>query len=121
MIEKAEDIFWLTQDEFERAATSLDRNQTLESLFAIPSRKAIWRAARRAAPPMMLPQMKIFGFDLMQLRSGRPKGAKEYHQGARIIQSWYSKSLDYSPVILYSISVHIGGFNDHSNDLHPSP
>jgi rifampicin phosphotransferase len=76
-LEKAGDIFWLMEYEVQDAATRLDRGQNLESFSArIPQRKAIWRAARRVAPPMMLPQLKIFGFDLMQLKTGRPKGAK---------------------------------------------
>ena len=71
------DIFWLEQTEVESAAARLDSGQPLEDYTAtIAPRRALWRAARRATPPMMLPQMKIFGFDLMQLKTGRPKGLK---------------------------------------------
>jgi len=77
MIGKAEDIFWLRQAEVESAASRWDAGQALENMSAeIPMRKATWRAARQVTPPMMLPQMKIFGFDLMQLKQGRPRGAK---------------------------------------------
>jgi pyruvate,water dikinase len=70
MLEAAEDIFWLEQDEVEAAAGRLDQGQSLEDLSSlVAARKAIWRAARRAAPPMMLPQIKVFGADLMALKS----------------------------------------------------
>jgi phosphohistidine swiveling domain-containing protein len=71
MIEERDDIFWLVQDEVEDAAAHLDRGEALESLSALVSqRKAIWRGAGRAAPPMMLPQIKVFGKDIMALKSG---------------------------------------------------
>ena len=77
MIEKQDDVFWLTQDEVEDAAARLDRDEALQDLSGvIPQRKAIWRAARRAAPPMVLPQIKIFGKDLMELKSGAAKAQK---------------------------------------------
>jgi pyruvate,water dikinase len=77
MIEAQDDIFWLTQDEVEDAAARLDRGETLQDLSGvIPGRKAIWRSARRAAPPMALPQIKIFGKDLMELKSGAAKKQK---------------------------------------------
>jgi len=78
MIGEMDDVFWLIQDELENAVTRLDRGQSLENLsHIIPQRKAIWRAAQKAAPPMALPQMKVFGIDLMALKSGglkKPKG-----------------------------------------------
>ena len=40
----------------------------------IQSRIATWRAARRAAPPLALPQIKIFGLDLMGLKAKKGKG-----------------------------------------------
>jgi pyruvate,water dikinase len=78
LIGSADDIFWLEGDELGKAAESLDRGHTVESLAAvIPQRKAIWGSANRAAPPMALPQIKIFGFDLMKLKSGRSKRGDE--------------------------------------------
>ncbi len=77
-IEQTDDVFWLLKDEVENAAVRLDSGGTLEDLTDfIPQRKAILRAARKAAPPMALPQMKVFGVDLMSLKSGglkKPKG-----------------------------------------------
>ena len=77
VIEETDDIFWLKQDEVEQAADRLDRGGALDCLSAtIPQRKATWRAARRAAPPMMLPQMKFLGIDIGELkaRKGGRKG-----------------------------------------------
>ena len=77
MIREPDDIFWLTQDEVEGAAAKLDRGEALDRLSAtIPQRKATWRAARRAAPPMMLPQIKILGIDIVELKSGQGRGRK---------------------------------------------
>lgn len=74
LIEKADDIFWLTDAEVRQAAARLDRNEGLSPLGAvIPQRKAAWRAATRVTPPMMLPQMKLFGFDLAGLKSRRAR------------------------------------------------
>ncbi len=76
MIEAPADIFWLTQEEVHAAADKLDRGENLENrLDLVLQRRAIWRAARKAAPPLMLPQIKIFGVDLAELKSGaRKKG-----------------------------------------------
>jgi pyruvate,water dikinase len=77
MIEQPDDVFWLKQDEVEQAVGRLDRGGALDCLSAtIPQRKATWRAARRAAPPMMLPQMKFLGIDIGELkaRKGGRKG-----------------------------------------------
>ena len=69
LIEQPNDIFWLEQDEVERAAAKLDRSETLSTQKEIiPRRKAVWQAANRAAPPMMLPNLKIF-----RLKSGKIK------------------------------------------------
>ena len=82
LIEKPDDVFWLTKDEVAQAAARLDGREGLTSLAtAIPQRKAAWRAARRVTPPMMLPQMKLLGCDLMELKSGRArKHEREHHQ-----------------------------------------
>ena len=74
MIETPDDIFWLHQDEVERAAARLDSDRTLEDMSpVILKRKATWRAARRIVPPMMLPQLKPFGVDMTKLKSGRAR------------------------------------------------
>jgi len=71
MIEQPDDIYWLTQDVVGDAASKLDQDQSLNNLsFLVQGRKAIWHAARQATPPMALPQLKIFGMDLMGLKSG---------------------------------------------------
>ncbi|HEY5731318.1 MAG TPA: PEP/pyruvate-binding domain-containing protein [Anaerolineales bacterium] len=71
-IPAADEIFWLTQNDVLLTATCLDAGLSVESLAEkIPHRKAEHRAALSVRPPMMLPQMKIFGFDLMSLRDKR--------------------------------------------------
>jgi pyruvate,water dikinase len=77
MLESPDDIFWLEQNEVEEAAARLDGGEALASLAKmVPQRKAAWRAANRTIPPRALPQMKVFGFDLMSLKSkgGRARG-----------------------------------------------
>ena len=75
MIEKPDDIFWLNQDEVEQAATRLGRGETLDCLReTIPQRRAIWLAARRVAPPVMLPQVKFLGMDIGKIKTGRGGG-----------------------------------------------
>ncbi len=77
MIEQPDDIFWLNQDQVEQAADRLDRGEALDCLSAtIPQRKAAWRAARRATPPMMLPQMKFLGIDVGELKARKGNGRK---------------------------------------------
>ena len=77
MIETTDDVFWLNQAEVEQAAARLDRGEALSSLVrTIPQRRATWRAARRAAPPLMLPQLQLFGKALMELKSGGAKKLK---------------------------------------------
>jgi pyruvate,water dikinase len=77
MIEQTDDIFWLEQDEVERAASKLDRGESLRNLTqAIPHRKALRNAAKRASPPMALPQIKIMGIDLLGLKAGGAKKQK---------------------------------------------
>jgi pyruvate,water dikinase len=79
MIAARDDIFWLKRDEVEGAAARLDRGETSYCLMdAVPQRKAAWRAAKRVAPPIMLPQVRLFGMGIGQLRarrSGRLAGA----------------------------------------------
>ena len=72
MIETPDDIFWLKEDEVKQAADRLDRSEVLDSLSAtIPQRKAVWRAAQRATPPMMLPQIRVLGKDMEAIKAAR--------------------------------------------------
>ncbi len=76
-ISSAEDIFWLTQDEVLQAARQWDAGLTVDSLAEkIRLHKAEYRAAQRVRPPMALPQMKVFGFDLMSLKDKRGRRSK---------------------------------------------
>jgi pyruvate,water dikinase len=75
VIQAADDIFWLTQGEASKAAAALDAGDPVETLTGrLPQRRAEQRAARRASPPMALPQIKVFGFDLMSLKGRRRRG-----------------------------------------------
>lgn len=77
MIQKPDDVFWLNQDEVEQAAARLDRGEALDSLIAlIPQRKAIWHAAQKATPPMMLLQIRFLGINLVELKTRGIKGHK---------------------------------------------
>lgn len=73
----ADGIFWLTEEEALQTAARLDTGQPVQSLSGLVSqRQAELRAALRASPPMALPQMKVFGFDLMSLKGKRGRGGK---------------------------------------------
>ena len=73
MIEQPDDIFWLEQEEVESAAAKLDRGDPLSSrIYIIPQRKGVWQAANRAAPPMMLPYLRV-----MKLKSGKARLDKD--------------------------------------------
>ncbi|HYR91171.1 MAG TPA: PEP/pyruvate-binding domain-containing protein [Terriglobia bacterium] len=57
VIEKADDIFWLHEDEVERAAAALDRAESLSGMACpIKERKATWCAEKRVTPPPVLPR-----------------------------------------------------------------
>jgi pyruvate,water dikinase len=74
LIEQPDDVYWLNQDEVEQAAASLDRGETVGGLSAtVPQRKAAWRAARRVAPPLMLPQLKFLGLDVGSIKTARKR------------------------------------------------
>jgi phosphohistidine swiveling domain-containing protein len=61
MVEKADDIFWLTQDEVEQGVIKLDNGEALDQMSTvIPQRQATWRAAQSVTPPAMLPNIKLF-------------------------------------------------------------
>jgi phosphohistidine swiveling domain-containing protein len=72
------DVFWLTRDEVQGAAARLDAGLSVESVAdTIALRKREHQVALHVIPPRMLPQMKLFGFDLAWLKAkrGRSKGA----------------------------------------------
>lgn len=72
VIQRVDDIFWLQQAEIEDVAARLDRGEQVESLAEfIPRRKARLRSAERATPPMALPQIKVFGVDVLSKRSAK--------------------------------------------------
>lgn len=74
LIAHADDIYWLQKDEVMSAAASLDQDESPGDLSAmVPKRKAIWESAASVAPPLMLPQLKVFGFDLLSLKAGKTK------------------------------------------------
>jgi phosphohistidine swiveling domain-containing protein len=83
LIEQAQDIFWLEEEEVVKAAQGLDDGIEPEKLVElVPQRRAIWKSANRAVPPIMLPQLKVFGFDLLKLKAGwAKKGDKETLKG----------------------------------------
>lgn len=71
-LEHAGDIYWLEQEEIIRQVEKSERNEHLDKLAAIVNqRRARWETANKLTPPMMLPQLKLFGFDLMSLKAGR--------------------------------------------------
>jgi pyruvate,water dikinase len=77
VIPAADDIFWLTEEEARAAAARLDAGLPAESFSEnIRLRKAEHRAALSAKPPMALPQMMVFGFDLMSLKDKRGRAGK---------------------------------------------
>jgi phosphohistidine swiveling domain-containing protein len=77
VIASAEDIFWLTEEEVLHTATKLDAGEPVELLAVhVPQRKREHQAALNLKPPLALPQMKIFGFDLMSLKDKRGRRNK---------------------------------------------
>jgi pyruvate,water dikinase len=71
----AGDIFWLTQDEVQLLAARVDAGELVETHSEkISQRRASHRAALRAAPPRILPQIKLFGFDLLPLKAINRRG-----------------------------------------------
>jgi phosphohistidine swiveling domain-containing protein len=74
LIHQAKDIYWLEEGEVARAAELFDHGEPLGDLSAVvPNRKSIWESAAKAAAPRMLPQLKLFGFDLLSLKEGRTR------------------------------------------------
>ena len=72
-IARAEDIFWLVEDEVIEAAASLDGGAALVDVASrVEERKATWKNARQASPPLMLPN-KILGLDIAKLKEGQAR------------------------------------------------
>ena len=81
-IGKADNIFWLIEREVNESAARLDNNQKLVDLSErISKRKAKLKAVRKVSPPLMLPQIKVFGVDLAELKSGARKRNSESIKG----------------------------------------
>jgi rifampicin phosphotransferase len=77
VIPAAGDIYWLTEDEVRSAAKRLDAALPVEShTEKVQRRKAEHQVAQSFHPPLALPQMKVFGFDLMSLKGKRKHRAK---------------------------------------------
>lgn len=78
VISRADDIYWLTDDEAQAVAGWIDCGQAVEESFSsrINERKAEHQAAMQITPPLALPQMKVFGFDLMSLKGRRGRGGR---------------------------------------------
>jgi pyruvate,water dikinase len=57
MLEQADDVYWLAEAEVMKAIAALDRGEALNSMSeTIRQRQAVWRAAKRVAPPAGLPE-----------------------------------------------------------------
>ena len=75
MIEAADDIFWLGKDGggAGRRPAGFRPGAELPVGGVVPRRRgAIWRAPRRARPPVMLPQIRFLGQDIRE-RQSRPR------------------------------------------------
>ena len=71
-IERAEDVFWLTEQEADQAAKALDQNRPpVSRQDAIRDRRAVWKDEQRLSPPIILPVgSKYMGMDVAKLTSG---------------------------------------------------
>jgi phosphohistidine swiveling domain-containing protein len=83
MIQEPGDVFWLDQDQVERAAASLDRGEPLEDATAtVLQHKAAWQAVRRATPPVSLFRIRFLGKEIGSARRARAGGrAKDTLKG----------------------------------------
>jgi len=61
LLPAAEDVYWLEEAELEVAVVALENGQEIPTLDGlIPARKAEWRAALRATPPIALPEKSFW-------------------------------------------------------------
>lgn len=87
LIDRADDIFWLQEDEVETTVSALDRSERMDSMkTAVSARKALWRARRQVIPPSILPpKSKYPGIDIekwMPARVNQVEGNKITGVGA---------------------------------------
>jgi pyruvate,water dikinase len=60
-IAELDDVFWLEADEVEQAVAALEKGSPLlDCRDQVAERKAVWRAAKRVAPPPQMPAMEKF-------------------------------------------------------------
>jgi pyruvate,water dikinase len=73
-LEQPEDVFWLSEQEVDQAASALDHSRPLSSMkAAVQDRRAVWKAEQRVSPPVVLPVgSKYMGMDVEKLTSGGP-------------------------------------------------
>jgi phosphohistidine swiveling domain-containing protein len=81
VIDTPDDVFWLTQDDVQAAATALDTGQPLADYHAVVAeRRATWESERALTPPVSLPikgGARFLGIDwssLMPARVDQPAG-----------------------------------------------
>jgi pyruvate,water dikinase len=65
-VERAEDVFWLREEEVRSAIAGLDQGTALPSQAQmVAQRKALWKAEKRVTPPAMLPiGSRLMGLDV---------------------------------------------------------
>jgi len=73
-LEQPEDVFWLSEQEVNQIASTLDQGRPLSSLkAAVQDRRAVCKAEQLVSPPMILPVgSKYMGMDVEKLTSGGP-------------------------------------------------
>ncbi len=81
VIDTPDDVFWLTQDDVQAAATALDTGQPLADYHTVVAeRRAIWESERAVTPPVSLPikgGARFLGIDfssMMPARTDQPEG-----------------------------------------------
>jgi pyruvate,water dikinase len=75
MIERADDVYWLEEDEVALAAAQLDRGEGLRSLADEVARsKAAWRASKRVVPPLAITRLRLLGREVV--RTTKPRAIK---------------------------------------------
>jgi pyruvate,water dikinase len=81
-ISAADDIYWLTEEQVVEAASALDRGEALPSLSdRVKEHKAIWRAVRKATPPLGL--FKVMGKMMVKGETSRAERRARARKGAQ--------------------------------------
>jgi pyruvate,water dikinase len=79
VIDTPDDVFWLTLDELQEAATALDTGQPLANkLTLVAERRAIWESERALTPPVALPLKggaRFLGIDFTSMMPARTSQA----------------------------------------------